>query len=435
MTIISAKGQVARPPNIEETQKASRHRRTVSRVLHKEQRRSQQGGFALILVTVMAAAIAITLYNELPRQMFESQRVKEEILVQRANQYVRAVQLFQRKLKRAPQTIDDLENTNQLRFLRRRYVDPFTGKDDWRIIKSDELAKRKGQKQGQNGQPGDPATAGGLSTTSPVIPTPEQLSTLTGLATTSTSAPGVAPRRASDMPGFPRPGDPNQNPNFTDPNAPPPDPNNPPPPPHYAQPGPVVAGQPTFPGSNLPPGFLPPGVIPQQGQRPVGFPGYPTGAANSQSSYQPFQPGTGQPSPGSPPSNTPDQNPALQMISRILTTPNPNGAQIAQAAAAGTTQMGVGIVGVASKYDAEGIKRFNDKSNIKEWEFIYDQTQDKSLQKPGGANQIGTPIGQSGNGNNNSNSNTGLGSGNNQNNNSTGLGGFGGQTPVRTPPR
>lgn len=433
MTILSAKGPVARPPNIEETRKASRHRSSVLRVLHKEQRRNQQGGFALILVTVMAAVIAITLYNELPRLMFERQRVKEEILVQRANQYVRAVQLFQRKLKRAPQTIDDLENTNQLRFLRRRYVDPFTGKDDWRLIKSDELAKRKAQKQGQNGQPGDPGTTAGgtgsgLSITSAVIPTPEQLSTLTGQATTST--PG-GPRRASDMPGFPRPGDPNQNPNFTDPNAPPPDPNNPPPPPQYAQPGPVVAGQPTFPGSNLPPGFLPPGVIPQQGQRPVGFPGYPTGAANSQ--YP--NPGTYQPSPGSAPSNTPELNPALLLIKNLLTTPNPNGAQFAQAAAAGTTQMGVGIVGVASKYDAEGIKRFNDKSNIKEWEFIYDQTQDKSLQKPGGPNQIGTPIGQSGNGNNNSNTNTGLGSGNNQNNNNTGPGGFGGQPQGRTPRR
>ncbi len=395
--------------------------------IHK-QRRKQQGGFALILVTVMAAVIAIALYNELPRLMFESQRVKEEILVQRANQYVRAVQLFQRKLKRSPQTIDDLENTNQLRFLRRRYVDPFTGKDDWRIIKSDELAKRQAQKQGQNGQPGAPgSTAGGtgLATTSPVIPTPEQLSTLTGQATTSTSAPGVFPRRASDMPGFPRPGgDPNQNPNFTDPNAPPPDPNNPPQPPQYGNPGPVVAGQPTFPGSNLPPGFLPPGVIPQQGQRPVTpFPGYPTAASTSQfSNQQPFQPLTGQPSPSYSPSNTPDQNPALQMISRILTTPNPNGAQIAQAAAAGTTQMGVGIVGVASKYDAEGIKRFKDKSNIKDWEFIYDQTQDKSLQKPGGPNQIGTPIGQSGNGNNNPNPNTGFG-------------GFGGQPQGRTPQR
>ena len=375
-----------------------------------QQRRKQQGGFALILVTVMAATIAITLYMELPRLMFESQRAKEETLVQRANQYVRAVQLFQRKLKRSPQTIDDLENTNQLRFLRRRYVDPFTGKDDWRIIKSDELAKRKAKQQAQNGQPGAPGTSasgtgapgtdgtgGNPSTNSTPIPTNEQLANFGSYPTTTTSTSNATTnpalrKRVSDSAVIPIPGGaPGQNQNPPDS-----DPNNSQPQLPYGQPGPVVSGQTNFPGSNIGPGFLPTGGFPPQGQRPVTpFSGYPSNVATSQNSNQPYQPPSTQPSGGATPLSTPDQNQALGFIQRLLTTPNPNGAQIAQAAA-GTTQLGVGIVGIASKYDAEGIKRFNDKSNIKEWEFIYDQTQDKSLQKPGGPAQIGTPIGQSG---------------------------------------
>ena len=33
-----------------------------------------------------------------------------------------------------PSTIEQLENTNRMRFLRHRYKDPFTGKDDWRML-------------------------------------------------------------------------------------------------------------------------------------------------------------------------------------------------------------------------------------------------------------------------------------------------------------
>ena len=52
----------------------------------------------------------------------------------RAEQYVRAVRIFYLKFKRYPTSIEQLEKTNNQRFLRQRYVDPLTGKDDWRII-------------------------------------------------------------------------------------------------------------------------------------------------------------------------------------------------------------------------------------------------------------------------------------------------------------
>ena len=41
----------------------------------------RQRGFALLLLFVMAAAIAITLYKELPRVAFEAQRNKEQLLI------------------------------------------------------------------------------------------------------------------------------------------------------------------------------------------------------------------------------------------------------------------------------------------------------------------------------------------------------------------
>jgi hypothetical protein len=92
-------------------------------------------GFALLLVFAMAAVIAITLYMEMPRAAFEAQREKEQLLIERGEQYVRGIQLFVTEFKRYPQTIDELEKTNNKRFLRRRYVDPMTGKDDWKLLK------------------------------------------------------------------------------------------------------------------------------------------------------------------------------------------------------------------------------------------------------------------------------------------------------------
>jgi hypothetical protein len=65
---------------------------------------------------------------------FESQRDKEELLMERGSQFKRAIQLFVVANKRYPAKIEDLENTNDKRYLRRRYIDPLTGKDEWRLI-------------------------------------------------------------------------------------------------------------------------------------------------------------------------------------------------------------------------------------------------------------------------------------------------------------
>jgi hypothetical protein len=99
---------------------------------HREER-----GFALLMVLAMAAAVALMLYKELPRAVFESQRVKEDMLVERGEEYKMGIRRFYMKFRRYPNTLDELDNTNGQRFLRRRYKDPFTGKDEWKIIKMD----------------------------------------------------------------------------------------------------------------------------------------------------------------------------------------------------------------------------------------------------------------------------------------------------------
>ena len=88
----------------------------------------------MLLVFAMAAAVAIALYSELPRIAMQAQRAREQTLIMRGEQYQRAIQVYVRKFKKFPTTIDELENTNNVRFLRRKYKDPMTGKEEWRLI-------------------------------------------------------------------------------------------------------------------------------------------------------------------------------------------------------------------------------------------------------------------------------------------------------------
>ncbi|HEY7388953.1 MAG TPA: hypothetical protein VH640_10630 [Bryobacteraceae bacterium] len=111
------------------TRSQSRNRRNPSR-----DRKGAESGFAMLLVFLMAATIAITLYWQIPRVAFQAQRQKEQLLIERGEQYQRAIQLFVRANNRYPQKIEDLENFNNRHYLRHRFKDPMTGKDEWRLV-------------------------------------------------------------------------------------------------------------------------------------------------------------------------------------------------------------------------------------------------------------------------------------------------------------
>ncbi|MEP7355467.1 MAG: hypothetical protein ABI824_19735, partial [Acidobacteriota bacterium] len=101
-----------------------------------KRRQQDQSGFVLLLVFLMAASIAMMLYIQLPRYAFESEREKEQLLIDRGEQYIRAITLFRQATGGYPATIAALEDTNNKRYLRRKYKDPYTGKDEWRLVHS-----------------------------------------------------------------------------------------------------------------------------------------------------------------------------------------------------------------------------------------------------------------------------------------------------------
>ena len=95
---------------------------------------SDQSGFVLLTLLFAAAVIAAQLAITLPRAAMEAQRIREEKLIYRGEQYKRGIKLYYRQHQKYPQKIDDLEDTNGVRFLRRRYNDPLTGENEWRLV-------------------------------------------------------------------------------------------------------------------------------------------------------------------------------------------------------------------------------------------------------------------------------------------------------------
>ncbi len=89
----------------------------------------------LLAVVVMVALVLIALAVAAPVVARQLQRDKEIESQHRMEQYVRAIQLYQRKFPgQYPASIKVLENTNNVRFLRHVYVDPLTGKADYKLI-------------------------------------------------------------------------------------------------------------------------------------------------------------------------------------------------------------------------------------------------------------------------------------------------------------
>jgi type II secretory pathway pseudopilin PulG len=163
---------------------------------------SAEDGYLLLTVLVMVFLMLLVLSIAAPRVAKEIQRDKEREAVQRGLQYRRAIQLYYKKFGNYPTDVKQLENTNEIRFLRKRYKDPITGKDDWRLI---HMGEAKVPPMGFFGQPlqaglSSASTGPGLGTASQGLYSPGT----TGTGTTGDadgSANGAAPGSTNNSGG------------------------------------------------------------------------------------------------------------------------------------------------------------------------------------------------------------------------------------------
>jgi type II secretory pathway pseudopilin PulG len=148
-------------------------------------------GFLLVAVVVMCALVLIALSVAAPVIAKDLRRDKEVESMHRMQQYVRAIQLYQRacKCKSYPANMDALEKSTTVRFLRKKYVDPLTGHSDWRLIHTPQTTVKGFFGQELSGLSGGLGAAAGLASSTGAAPTPSTSTTST-IGQTSALASG-----------------------------------------------------------------------------------------------------------------------------------------------------------------------------------------------------------------------------------------------------
>ena len=85
-------------------------------------------GFVLVSMICLLTVVTIMVAATVPVYRIQAQRAEEEELIFRGEEYMRAIQKYQRKFNTYPPSVEALLNTNGIRFLRQAYADPVTGK-------------------------------------------------------------------------------------------------------------------------------------------------------------------------------------------------------------------------------------------------------------------------------------------------------------------
>jgi type II secretory pathway pseudopilin PulG len=90
----------------------------------------------LVAVIFLVALLTISLAIALPRISKEIQRDREIETMHRGKQYIRGIRMYYKKFGAYPPNVDALvKGTNNIRFLRKKYADPTTGKEDWKPVR------------------------------------------------------------------------------------------------------------------------------------------------------------------------------------------------------------------------------------------------------------------------------------------------------------
>jgi hypothetical protein len=148
--------------------------------------------FLMVGLTIAALAMAPAIATQIKRD-------REQEMIHRGVEYARAVKKYYKKFGRYPPTIEALEDTNHIRFLRKRYKDPFTDDGKWQVVRFGQVQMNATGRQGGGtgfsgggtGLPNVPGVTGLLTGQNPQTTSGQPMgSTIPGGAGSTTGSTG-----------------------------------------------------------------------------------------------------------------------------------------------------------------------------------------------------------------------------------------------------
>lgn len=331
-------------------------------------RRQRDSGYLLLAILLMMALMIIAAMAAAPKIVMQIKRDREEEMIHRGTEYARAIKKYYKKFGRYPANLDQLDNTNSIRFIRKRYKDPLTKDGKWKLLSYGDVPTLQGA-----------GIAGGISAAA-LAAQSQQGGAYGAFSANNASASGLGSNLAGATTqqavnpngvfssGGSGQGSPSGNPTVSVDSD--------------GIPLPAPSGNPTVSVSSD--GIAVPNPSQQSGGQPGGIS---QGAGGTNQFSNTFSLGNNSNSGQAGANGTTGANGTSGAIGSPLN---------------GQSFGGGAIVGVASLSQDPTIRIYNKKKKYNEWVFIYDPTQDRAnvlLRGPyqplviGGA-QVGTPAGQ-----------------------------------------
>ena len=107
-------------------------------------RSRRDSGAMLLAVLFMVAIMVITALAVAPAFIQQAKRDREEEMIHRGTEYARAVKKYYKKFGRYPANLEQLEKTNNIRFLRRKFKDPLVKDGQWKLLHYGDIATLAG---------------------------------------------------------------------------------------------------------------------------------------------------------------------------------------------------------------------------------------------------------------------------------------------------